>query len=206
MVLDIHMPGRTGLEVVKAIRALEATGHAGRMPIIMLTAAASTDLREDSLDAGVDLFLSKPVEPRALLRGVNQVFSQTGGSSEARTITAESQGEVEYIDRGLLKEMADLANDSQFIPTLTAKFADNARQLVDAIEAAVARKDYEQFQALTHALKGAAMMAGALRLRDSAARAERITHLDFAHAAMDVVDGLKGTLELTNQELSRLVA
>ena len=52
MVLDMHMPGRTGLEVVKAIRLLEANGHAGRMPIIMLTAAASIDLREDSLGCG----------------------------------------------------------------------------------------------------------------------------------------------------------
>src|SRR5258708_40223820 len=78
IILDMHMPGRTGLEVAKAIRFLEAKGQNRRIPIIMLTAAASTDLREDSLDAGVDLFLSKPVDPRALLHGVKQVFSVSG--------------------------------------------------------------------------------------------------------------------------------
>src|SRR6266705_3243612 len=62
IVLDMHMPGRTGLEVARAIRLLESKGQNRRTPIIMLTAAASTDLREDSLDAGVDLFLSKPVD------------------------------------------------------------------------------------------------------------------------------------------------
>ena len=132
------------------------------------------------MDAGVDLFLSKPVDPRALLSGVNQVFSQTAGPYDARTLTTpSSQSEAAYIDRVLLKDMADLANDSQFIQTLTSKFAHDARQLVNEIEAALVRKDYHQFRELTHALKGAAMMAGAIRLRDSAARAERITDSDF---------------------------
>jgi len=40
-------------------------------------------------------------------------------------------------------------------------------------------KDCEQFRELAHALKGAAMMTGAIRLRDSAARAEKITDSDF---------------------------
>jgi len=70
----------------------------------MLTAAASIDLREDSVDAGVDLFLSKPVDPRALLRGVNQVFSQADARTDTPTLlAASSQVEAEYIDRVLLK-------------------------------------------------------------------------------------------------------
>jgi len=63
----MHMPGRTGLDVAKQLRLIETMETSRRMPIIMLTAAASTDLREDSIGAGVDLFLSKPVDPRALL-------------------------------------------------------------------------------------------------------------------------------------------
>jgi len=106
----------------------------------------------------------------------------------------------------LLKDMADLASDSRFMQTLSSKFVSDARQLVDGIEAAMARKDYEQFRELTHALKGAAMMAGAIRLRDSAARAERITDADFKTAGTDLIQNLKGTLEATNQELSRMVA
>lgn len=204
IILDMHMPGRTGLEVAKAIRLLESKGRNRRTPIIMLTAAASTDLREDSLDAGVDLFLSKPVDPRALLRGVNQVLSRAG---RAGILTASNpQAQEEYIDRVLLQDMAALAGNSRFIQTLTHKFARDARQLVDEIEAAMVRKDHKRFRELTHALKGAAMMAGAIRLRDSAARAENIAGSDFASLSADMIDDLRGTLEATNHELSRMVA
>ena len=205
VILDMHMPGRTGLEVARAIRLLETNGQNRRMPIIMLTAAASTDLREDSLDAGVDLFLSKPVDPRALLRGVNQVFS---GPDRAGTLAASSnpQEQAEYIDRVLLQDMSALAGDPCFIQTLTHNFSRDARQLVDQLEAAMIRRDRDQFQELTHALKGAAMMAGAIRLRDSAARAERIADSGFDDVSAGLVKDLRGTLEATNRELSRMAA
>src|SRR6266702_13072 len=205
IVLDMHMPGRTGLEVARAIRLLESKGQNRRTPIIMLTAAASTDLREDSLDAGVDLFLSKPVDPRALLRGVNQVFS---GVDRAGTLAASSnpQEQAEYIDRVLLQDMSALAGDPCFIQTLTHNFSRDARQLVDQIETAMIRRDRDQFQELTHALKGAAMMAGAIRLRDSAARAERIADSGFDDVSAGLVKDLRGTLEATNRELSPMAA
>lgn len=207
MILDMHMPGRTGLEVAKVIRLFEANGRTRRMPIIMLTAAASTDLREDSLDAGVDLFLSKPVDPRALLRGVNQVFAQAYEPPAARPLPASGvQADAEYVDRVLLEDMAHLASDPRFIQTLTSNFARDAEQLVYQIEQAMVRKDYEQFRELTHALKGAAMMAGAIRLRDSAARVENMAASDFDSAGASVIEDLRGTLEATNNELSRLAA
>ena len=207
MVLDMHMPGRTGLEVARAIRLLEINEKRRRMPIIMLTAAASVGLRDDSLDAGVDLFLSKPVDPRELLRGVNQVFSATNGVPVAAILPASHPQEQEgYIDRVLLQDMAELARDSRFIQALTSKFARDARELVDEIEAALIRRDYGQFRELVHALKGAAMMAGAIRLRDSAARAELMAGSNFDSVGADLVQDLRGTLEATNHELSRMVA
>jgi two-component system sensor histidine kinase RpfC len=204
IILDMHMPGRTGLEVAKAIRFLEAKGQNRRIPIIMLTAAASTDLREDSLDAGVDLFLSKPVDPRALLHGVNQVFSEAGHAGALSASNPKAQ--EEYIDRVLLQDMAALAGNSRFIQTLTHNFSRDARQLVDQIEAAMIRKDRDQFRELAHALKGAAMMAGAIRLRDSAVRAEKIADSDFDGINADLIEGLRDTLESTNHELSRMAA
>ena len=204
VVLDMHMPGRTGLEVAKAIRLLEAAGRDRRMPIIMLTAAASIDLREDSQDAGVDLFLSKPVDPRALLRGVSQVFSEADHAGIPAA--PPPQAPEACIDRVLLREMAELARDPNFMQTLTRKFSSEARHLIDLIEAAVVGKDRARFRELTHALKGTAMMAGAIRLRDSAARAESTADSAFAGAGASMIEDLRKALEATNHELSRMLA
>jgi CheY-like chemotaxis protein len=171
IVLDMHMPRRTGLEVAKVIRLLEANGRTRRMPIIMLMAAASTDLREDSLDA-VSICSCQPVDPRAVAWR-EPVFSPTGWILECRHPYSDSTVEAGYVDRVLLQDMAGLVNDSQFIQTLTSKFSTDAGKPIDEIDAAPLQKDYGQFRGLVHALKGAAMMAGAIRLRESVARAER---------------------------------
>jgi len=63
-----------------------------------------------------------------------------------------------------------------------------------------------QFLELTHALKGVAMMAGAIRLRDSAVRVENIAHSNFGSVSVDLIEDLRGALEATKHELSRIVA
>jgi len=67
-------------------------------------------------------------------------------------------------------------------------------------------KDRARFQELTHALKGTAMMAGAIGLRNSAARAEIIADSDFDSVGAGTVEDLREALEETNHELSRMLA
>jgi HPt (histidine-containing phosphotransfer) domain-containing protein len=172
------------------------------MPIIMLTAAASIDLREHSLDAGIDLFLSKPIDPRALLQGVQQAFSQSGGDAPAMPAGRTHDG---YIDRDLLRDMAALAPDAGFVRRLASRFAEDAYRLVDRIEAALARGDEREFREVAHALKGAAMMTGAVRLRDAAARLETASKSAFAAIDAAAVRELRTTLEATHHALAAAV-
>lgn len=66
LLLDLHMPGLDGLEVIQHIRARElATG--GHLPVIALTARSRAEDRERCLAAGMDEFLSKPLRSKALL-------------------------------------------------------------------------------------------------------------------------------------------
>jgi signal transduction histidine kinase/CheY-like chemotaxis protein len=201
LVLDMHMPGRTGLEVVRTIRALETQGKMQRTPVVMLTAAASTDLQQSSIDAGVDLFLSKPVDPRALLRGVNQVYS---GAREPR-VPAAPPARGSYVDRDLLRDMARLTPDPGFMAGVTRKFTQEARRLIDEIEAALARGDFGKSRELAHSLKGAAAMTGAVRLEDAAARLEALSGADPGHFGAGMLRDLRATLDATSDELSRVV-
>jgi two-component system sensor histidine kinase RpfC len=199
LVLDMHMPGRTGLEVARAIRAIEKTRNAPRTPIVMLTAAASTDLQRISIDAGVDLFLSKPVDPPALLRGVSQAFSDAG------EVRAAPGARRDYVDRDMLRDMARLAADPGFVETFTGRFTSEAKRLIDEIEGALARRDFARSRELAHSLKGAAVMSGAVRLGDSAARLEALSGADLGDAGAGVLRDLRATLDATSEELSRVV-
>jgi two-component system sensor histidine kinase RpfC len=77
--VDLHMPGIDGLSLTRRIRAAEeADDGAHRLSIIALTANAAEDIRDRCLAAGMDGFLTKPVEPGALIEAAQRF----GGRSD----------------------------------------------------------------------------------------------------------------------------
>jgi PAS domain S-box-containing protein len=66
LITDIHMPGMDGIEAARAIRADEAEAGRPRTPIVALTADALEAGKRSCQDAGMDGFLTKPVDPAEL--------------------------------------------------------------------------------------------------------------------------------------------
>lgn len=72
LILDQILPGMTGIHLTKAIRMI---ARYDAVPIVMVTADISPELREEALCAGVDHFLTKPVEALAFRRLVASALS-----------------------------------------------------------------------------------------------------------------------------------
>ncbi len=68
LVLDIMMPGESGLDLAKSLR--QGSG----VPILMLTAMGDADSRIEGLEAGADDYLPKPFEPRELVLRIQSVL------------------------------------------------------------------------------------------------------------------------------------
>ena len=80
MVLDVMMPGQTGLEFAYE---LEAKGTRSTPPILMLTAMDAADDRIAGLESGVEDYLTKPFEPRELLLRLGNILKRTQSKEEA---------------------------------------------------------------------------------------------------------------------------
>ena len=78
VILDVMLPGRSGLELCREIRARQAT------PIIMLTAVNETTDRVVGLELGADDYVPKPFDPRELLARVRAVLRRNGAKEEKR--------------------------------------------------------------------------------------------------------------------------
>ncbi len=71
IVLDVMMPGETGFEFMRRLRA---DGH--RIPVLMLTAQAEPDDRIQGLEIGADDYLTKPFEPRELILRLGNILKR----------------------------------------------------------------------------------------------------------------------------------
>ena len=69
LVVDVMMPGETGIEFTKRLR-----GSGQNVPVLILTAMGDTDDRISGLESGADDYLSKPFEPRELLLRINSIL------------------------------------------------------------------------------------------------------------------------------------
>lgn len=73
VLLDLLMPGMTGLEVLEAMRALP---HREGLPVVILTAKGQDVDREKAFALGADDFITKPFSPKKLLNRVDQLLAQ----------------------------------------------------------------------------------------------------------------------------------
>lgn len=70
VVLDVMMPGETGIELTSALRATSD------IPILLLTARAETEHRIEGLESGADDYLPKPFEPKELLLRIRTILKR----------------------------------------------------------------------------------------------------------------------------------
>lgn len=73
-VMDIMMPGATGLEVLESMRTL---GHRSGLPVLILTAKGQDADRSAALVGGARAFMTKPFSPKKLLAWVDQIMAGT---------------------------------------------------------------------------------------------------------------------------------
>src|SRR5215207_5616696 len=85
VLLDVNLPGLSGIQVCKQIRQQSAT------PIIMVTALADEDHVVEGLECGADDYVSKPVSYRALAMRMRTVLQRrTGNAMVPSSIAAEA--------------------------------------------------------------------------------------------------------------------
>ncbi|MBY0323525.1 MAG: response regulator [Reyranella sp.] len=115
IVLDVMMPGQTGLDFATEIR------RSDDVPILMLTAMGDTKDRIAGLETGVDDYLGKPFEPRELLLRIQNVLKRN------RAVAAPTGGELpRLVVFGPFQfdhELGELTNMGKRLPLTDAETA-----------------------------------------------------------------------------------
>jgi CheY-like chemotaxis protein len=147
VLLDVQMPEMDGFEVTAAIREKEKKSG-GRIPIIAVTAHAMKGDRERCLEAGMDDYVSKPIEPQQLFDAIERLAPPAGVEASA----PEEQPAEEILDRDAA--LARVDGDEELLKDLVVLFLDDCPKLLSEIRVALARCDSTALTRAAHRLKG----------------------------------------------------
>ena len=158
ILMDCQMPEMDGYEATRAIR-LEEKRRADRrhVPIVALTAHAVKGDRDRCLEAGMDDYLSKPLDPNVLVQMLAKWMRKKSEDTPAAAAKPEPIDYPSLLQRCGGKQ--DLAE------RLARKFAEQTAEDVRGISLAIQRQDAGALAASAHRLKGASANVSAENLR-----------------------------------------
>ncbi|MHC4933086.1 MAG: Hpt domain-containing response regulator [Planctomycetota bacterium] len=171
ILLDVEMPGMSGLEVAAAIRRAD-----DRVPVLAMTGHREESDRRRCLDAGMDEMLTKPIRPADLAAAV-------GRATGSRSAEPDWSRAVEALGgrTGLLRRMA-------------AAFVEEAPGQLAVLRAAIASADLPGARRAAHTLSGSLRHFDAARAQELASTLEGRAKRGEIEGASDLVDDLAAEL------------
>ena len=161
--MDVQMPDVGGFEATSQIRAAERAAG-GHLPIVAMTAHAMKGDREQCLAAGMDEYITKPLDARLLYDIVERVAS-------GDTVPASPPPSAPEIPERVL---ARVGGDRELLAEISRLFIDDAPGYLDRIRRAIDASDGEALWRAAHSLKGAAANFEAEGLVTAARRLEEM--------------------------------
>jgi len=213
-VLDMHMPGRDGIEVAKIYRFANFEEDR-RVPIILFTADTTQSTREHARNAGVDLFVTKPIRPRNLLDAIYEVISRVASDERptysipsgdtrvtpiVRVVNVQSTKATNYFDEQAVSDLLSFMTKAEQIEFFR-DFAEDAKAYVGTFESAVTEDDMNSAKNNMHALAGAAMTVGALQLGELAKELELLSSAEALARREDLTHQLNAVCQSTLEEI-----
>jgi PAS domain S-box-containing protein len=184
VLMDVQMPEMNGLEATRAIRAWEQQ-QGGHLPIIAMSAHAIKGAREDCLQAGMDEYLSKPVQLDEVLFTIEEL-------TKRRKVKPAAARPTRYDPRPLLRRLND---DSDLFRELIHLFQEDCPRMLETLRAALESGNAESVEHAAHQLKGSVSNFSAVDVVQAAQNLELLGRHGDLREAGDAYHALERTLD-----------
>ncbi len=163
--MDVQMPVMDGLSATRSIRDRESS-TGGRIPIIAMTAHAMKGDRERCLEAGMDGYLSKPINSRS----IEQMLERFFGSQDVQLPPSQVPAvEILSVAWSYERALQKLDGDRELLDELISIFLEECPKHLSNLQNAIERQEAGTIERIAHTLKGE---VGYLGLSDSFERAK----------------------------------
>jgi len=194
--MDLQMPEMDGFEATRGIRQFNQ-----KVPILALTANATTEDRQACLDAGMNDHVGKPLNIDRLVEVVLKHVSTEWGlnhfASKEKQETSASVEVVEPLD-SILKRFNNKAET--YLKSLSL-FVGESHSFLSQIEAAAAENNHKVLGSLFHALKGSSATVGGVALAKVASNYEQLAKQSAPSAIVVSAQNLSDFEQLLGQTI-----
>ncbi len=196
VLMDIQMPGMDGYQATSKIRQ-EPHFDTTHLPIIAMTANAQEVDRRKALEAGMDDYISKPVNMTQLAKVLVRWVTIRQMKNTAATVSEkQAAGELPATQTSIntAVALARMGNNKALYRRLLVLFMAGHEHTALEIRAAVENNNLELARRQTHTLKGVAGTIGADELRSAAKNLEMAIAKDDAASFKDLLEQLQHKL------------
>ncbi len=215
ILMDCQMPEMDGYETTGIIRERESDeGKHNHIPVIAMTANALKGDRDKCLKAGMDDYITKPVNPRDLAKMIER-FIKAGASSEPdekRVIKSDTEvhaphhkviGEIKTAEASEAEKniydkegfYARLMGDKELAADIIEGYLHDIPVQLSALSEAIAGGNNDAVRRTGHTIKGASSNVGALRVTSIAFELEKAAKSGELKGADEMAEKLREALE-----------
>ncbi len=208
LLLDVNMPRLNGIDAASMWRQIE--GGRSHLPIIGVTADATSETEVRCLAAGMDIRITKPFDAAHLLALIDQYTAKMQMEIDAQIshdpfaivvpITPQKPTKSAAIDLSQIDYLYSIG-DQNFVDEMIRSFYEDIDETVEIMRLSVSHKDLPQFRFAAHAFKSSGQNIGALSLSHLAARLELLSEDDFNQNREDHLAKIEALLSEVRTEL-----
>ena len=163
VIVDLHMPGISGLDLLKQLRIMEA-GGGPRTPVLVLSADVTPDAISRCEQAGARAFLAKPIVATRLLDVLAEIALNGRVTAPVQTDRPQLPVSDNVLDPSVLNELSVLGMGDAFEREFIQQCLNDAEGCLGAMAHAMERGDGAHLREHAHALKGVASNLGLVKL------------------------------------------
>jgi len=200
VLMDIQMPIMDGYQATRKIREMETEKQLNRVPIIAQTANAMKGDKEKCFKAGMDDYISKPINKNELIKMLHRWLctKKTDESDNTAVIQKHDPGKI---DDSLLvfdypAALSRYSDDQDVLKEIVFTFIEECSDEFNLIKTSLAANDASMVADSAHSVKGSASYVSAERLKNVAYKLETTVKSGDISKADVLIDGLMEEFEL----------
>lgn len=209
IVLDMNMPLMAGTDVARLCRLMQ--GQSSRIPIIMFSANVTPEARQESIEAGADEFLPKPIQVDIFLKTLDRLIdgSHLKNPDLRRRLPSVSlhpmlmSDDEPVLDFQSLEHIGQMSKDLKFLDDLIIEFISDNKKMLSKLEVSMLNKDHESFREIIHSLKGSALSIGAVAMKMACRRLEKLNPSVLDMYSNEIIRQMTQIFMLLCEELER---